>query len=79
MPKRLEEDVVFVKWRVNADDLALLTAVYGDAEGGVNRAVRAILSAVADRLRAKLAGGAGLDPAPAGPQAPGRPKPPRPA
>lgn len=49
MPAPLLEPMEFVKWRVNADDLALLRAIHGD--GNVNAVVRALLSAYCTRVR----------------------------
>lgn len=54
MPRKLNEDVVKVTWRIRPTDLDLLEAVYG--EGNVCPLVRDLLTAYCDRLRLKLQG-----------------------
>lgn len=51
MPAKLKIETVPVKWRVETSDLTFLRAVYG--EGGVNPAVRDLIHAWVQRLRAR--------------------------
>ncbi len=56
MPAKLQIEWTFVKLRLETSDLELLTALHASAPGGVNGAVRTILSAYCNAQRRRLEG-----------------------